>query len=101
MRDDFGLFAEAQRRAQGHGKGERAEAGAGFQRRYKAREEESNALDTLGLSLPLSLVTLKARYKELVKRFHPDANGGDKAAEERLKLVNQAYATLKNSVSLP
>jgi curved DNA-binding protein CbpA len=44
---------------------------------------------------------LKARYKELVKRFHPDANGGDKAAEERLKLVNQAYATLKNSVSLP
>lgn len=97
IRDDFGLFGEAARRRQN----DRAEAGAGFQRRSRAREEESQALDTFGLSLPLSLKTLKARYKELVKQFHPDANGGDKAAEERLKLVNQAYATLKNSVSLP
>ena len=97
IRDDFGLFTEATRRA----RRDRAEAGAGFQRRYRAREEEIQALDTLGLTQPLSLAALKARYKELVKRFHPDANGGDKAAEERLKLVNQAYATLKNSVSLP
>jgi hypothetical protein len=97
IRDDFGLFGEAARRA----RGDRAEAGAGFQRRYRARDEEIQALDTLGLTHPLSLATLKARYKELVKRFHPDANGGDKSAEERLKLVNQAYATLKNSASLP
>jgi hypothetical protein len=97
VRDDFGLFGEANRRA----RRDRAEAGAGFQRRYRARDEETQALDTLGLSQPLSLATLKARYKVLVKRFHPDANGGDKAAEERLKLVNQAYATLKISVSLP
>jgi hypothetical protein len=96
IRDDFGLFGEARRPRR-----DRAEAGAGFQRRYRARDEETQALDTLGLSQPLSLAALKARYKELVKRFHPDANGGDKAAEERLKLVNQAYATLKNSVSLP
>ncbi len=96
IRDDFGLFGEARRPRRDH-----AEAGAGFQRRYRARDEETQALDTLGLSQPLSLAALKARYKELVKRFHPDANGGDKAAEERLKLVNQAYATLKNSVSLP
>lgn len=97
IRDDFGLFGEATRQRQR----DRAEAGAGFQRRSRVREEESQALDTFGLSLPLSLAALKARYKELVKQFHPDANGGDKAAEERLKLVNQAYATLKNSVSLP
>ncbi|MFO1060844.1 MAG: DnaJ domain-containing protein, partial [Dongiaceae bacterium] len=37
------------------------------------------------------------RYKSLVKRLHPDANGGDKAAEERLKHINLAYSTLKNS----
>jgi curved DNA-binding protein CbpA len=42
-------------------------------------------------------VSLKARYKELVKRHHPDAHGGDKAAEERLKVINQAYSTLKTS----
>jgi curved DNA-binding protein CbpA len=38
---------------------------------------------------------IKARYKELVKLHHPDANGGDKAAEERLKSINQAYTFLK------
>lgn len=99
IRDDFGLFGEAARRHRS--KSDRAEAGAGFQRRYRASDDEAQALDTLGLSLPLGLAVLKSRYKELVKRFHPDANGGDKTAEERLKLVNQAYATLKNSVSLP
>lgn len=96
IRDDFGLFGEARR-----ARNDRAEAGPGFHRRADARAEETQALETLGLSLPLSLAALKARYKELAKRLHPDANGGDKAAEERLKLVNQAYATLKNSVSLP
>jgi hypothetical protein len=55
------------------------------------------ALETFSLSLPLTLAGLKARYKELVKLYHPDANGGDKAAEERLKIINQAYATLKAS----
>ena len=33
----------------------------------------------------------------LVKLHHPDAHGGDKAAEEKLKIINQAYATLKAS----
>jgi len=42
-------------------------------------------------------VRLKARYKTLVKLHHPDAHGGDKAAEEKLKIINQAYATLKAS----
>ena len=44
---------------------------------------------------------VKARYIELVKRFHPDTNGGDKTAEERLKLINEAYTTLKNGVGPP
>jgi curved DNA-binding protein CbpA len=33
----------------------------------------------------------------LVKLHHPDAHGGDKVAEEKLKIINQAYATLKAS----
>ena len=59
---------------------------------------EAKALSTMDLSPPVTLDKLKARYKELVKRFHPDTHGGDKAAEERLKLINQAYSTLRNSV---
>jgi len=49
------------------------------------------------LEPPFTLVRLKARYKVLVKLHHPDAHGGDKAAEEKLKIINQAYATLKAS----
>jgi DnaJ domain len=55
------------------------------------------ALETFDLTLPLTLAALKARYKQLVKLHHPDAHGGDKAAEERLKIINRAYATLKAS----
>jgi curved DNA-binding protein CbpA len=44
---------------------------------------------------PFTPTRLKARYKTLVKLHHPDAHGGDKAAEEKLKIINQAYATLK------
>ena len=53
-------------------------------------------LATLGLSWPTTLEAVKARYKELAKRHHPDANGGDRAAEERLKVINLAYAALRS-----
>ena len=52
-------------------------------------------LATLGLSWPTTLDAVKTRYKELAKRHHPDANGGDRAAEERLKTINLAYAALR------
>jgi hypothetical protein len=53
-------------------------------------------LSTLGLNWPVTLDVVKTRYKELAKRHHPDANGGDRAAEERLKTINLAYAALRN-----
>ena len=56
---------------------------------------EAQALAVFNLEPPVTLPGLKARYKELVKLNHPDSHGGDKDAEERLKVVNQAYATLK------
>jgi hypothetical protein len=53
------------------------------------------AFDTLQLEPSATLIEIKARYKELVKRFHPDANGGDRGAEERLKQVIKAYGVLR------
>ena len=53
------------------------------------------ALSVMGLALPIELEELKSKYKDLVKLTHPDRNGGDKEAEERLKLINEAYTTLK------
>lgn len=55
------------------------------------------AFDTLQLAHNATLIEIKARYKELVKRFHPDANGGDRGAEERLKQVIKAYGVIKAS----
>ena len=55
------------------------------------------AFDTLQLAHNATLIEIKARYKELVKRFHPDANGGDRGAEERLKQVIKAYGVLRAS----
>jgi curved DNA-binding protein CbpA len=60
--------------------------------------ETIDALAIMKLSPPLTADAIKRRYKELVKQHHPDANGGDKLAEERLKAINQAYATLMQSV---
>ncbi len=52
-------------------------------------------LEILGLDWPTDVATAKSRYKSLAKQHHPDANGGDRAAEERLKQINLAYATLR------
>jgi hypothetical protein len=60
---------------------------------------EGGALGAMDLEMPLTLTSLKTRYKELVKRLHPDVNGGDTAAEERLKEINDAYETLKKAIS--
>jgi len=57
------------------------------------------ALDVLGLVWPVSVSDLKAKYKELAKRHHPDANGGDKESEEILKSINLAYATLRSRLA--
>ncbi|MEX0815521.1 MAG: J domain-containing protein [Dongiaceae bacterium] len=69
---------------------------AGACRRRPPTAEEK-ALAVLDLTPPTTLAEIKRRYKTLVKRLHPDANGGDTAAEERLKLVNQAYSMLKTA----
>jgi DnaJ-domain-containing protein 1 len=57
--------------------------------------QEEEALAVLELSLGATDAQIKAKYKVLAKRHHPDANGGDKSAEDRLKVINQAYTYLK------
>jgi molecular chaperone DnaJ len=40
--------------------------------------------------------TIKAAYRTLALRYHPDRNNGDAAAEERFKQINEAYAVLSD-----
>ena len=49
------------------------------------------ALMTLELGGDATPAKIKARYKDLVKRHHPDANGGDRSSEDRLREIIQAY----------
>jgi len=60
--------------------------------------EQRRALADLNLDPCVTAADLKARYKELVKKYHPDTNGGDKNAEERFKIISQAYRVLKDII---
>jgi len=84
--DPFGLFSEGLKAEQQ----QRAEAAR------PVRNAERKALDTLGLDVGATPVQLKARFKELVKRHHPDANGGDRSTEDRLIEIIQSYNYLKS-----
>ncbi|MFV2092894.1 MAG: J domain-containing protein [Hyphomicrobiales bacterium] len=55
------------------------------------------AFGALGLESTASSVQVKAKYKALVKRHHPDANGGTGKAEDRLIEIIQAYAYLREA----
>ncbi len=52
------------------------------------------ALALMELDYPVTLKEIKKRYKELVKRWHPDVNPGDPAAEERFKQLAVSYRAL-------
>lgn len=65
----------------------------------EAPPELRAALDMLGLGWPLDETMLRERYRELAKRYHPDANGGDKSAEDRLKDINRAYSLLRKRLA--
>lgn len=58
-------------------------------------------LATLDLAWPVTRTDVKRAYKALAKRHHPDANSGDKAAEDRLKTINAAYTALIRALSAP
>ena len=66
-------------------------------RTRKLKSLEAKAMETLGLEANATGEAIKARYKELVKRHHPDANGGDRGSEERFRDVLQAYRVLRQA----
>lgn len=85
FRDVFGMFGSGYRRAEP--KPEEA------QRTLRNLEKKSFA--QLDLDGRESGPEIRARFKTLVKRLHPDANGGDRSFEDRLREIIQAYNYLK------
>jgi DnaJ-domain-containing protein 1 len=58
-------------------------------------EPDRRALETLGMEGRPNSDEIKKAYKALVKIHHPDANGGNKASEDRLRSIIAAYSHLK------
>ena len=87
--DPFGMFGELGGRAR--------QADPREAERRAVRNAERKALHTLGLETDAERTAIKARFKELVKRHHPDANGGDRASEDKLREIIEAYNYLKSA----
>jgi curved DNA-binding protein CbpA len=83
FRDPFGVFGEGTAREP--------------TQHRKLKQLEGKAFETLGLGANATSDAIKARYKDLVKQHHPDANGGDRSSEDRLRDVIQAYKLLRQA----
>jgi DnaJ domain len=74
-----------------------AQGASEWDRMPRGQSKLMRMLAVLELAPGATRAELKARYKQLAKRHHPDLHGGDKRAEERLKLINEAYTYLLDS----
>ena len=59
--------------------------------------EERRALDTMELHIDADRRALRTRYAELVRRYHPDHNGGDRRTERKLQKIVDAYQLLRKA----
>jgi hypothetical protein len=72
----------------------RAEGNRAFAR-FTPRERE--ALNAMGLAGDTDRGALRRRYSQLVRKYHPDRNGGDRSHEGKLGRVVEAYQLLRKS----
>ncbi len=61
--------------------------------------EDRQALSKLGLEETATLKEVKAKYRQLARRYHPDANDGSRQHEAQFQALTEAYSHLENSGS--
>ncbi|MBT5028159.1 MAG: J domain-containing protein [Nitrospinaceae bacterium] len=62
-----------------------------------AQPTTRNYYKILGVTQKTSKADLKKRYRELAKQYHPDTNSGSKSAEDKFKIVSEAYEVLSDA----
>lgn len=93
-------FADPLEAISGRARARKARAApAGRQDGRPVTPDERRALETLGLPLDADRKDLRGRYSQLVRKYHPDRNGGDRSFEERLQQVVEAYQLLRRAVA--
>lgn len=85
--DPLGVFSASQRKA--------AQEAEQVAHQRKLGKIERAALSDLDMDAAAEPAAIRARYTELLRRFHPDLNAGDRGAEGKLQRVIKAYKTLK------
>ncbi len=70
-----------------------------YRRRAGAETETDKAMAVLGLKPPLTRTAVKARYKELAKRHHPDVAHSDQKSADKIRDINHAYKVLMDGLA--
>lgn len=89
LRDAFGIFSEAVKASQ--------RVRPDIRDGRPVSKLQSKAFQTLDLPVSAPAADIRKRYAELLRRFHPDVNGGDRSAETQLQDVVRAHHILKKA----
>ncbi len=89
LRDAHGIFSEAVKAA--------AQTRTSLRNGRPLTKLQEKAFGTLDLAASAEAGEIRRRYAELLRRFHPDANGGDRSAETQLQEVVRAHHILKKA----
>ena len=66
-------------------------------KKTKVSQQDRDALQVLELNDEVKWEQIHSKFKELVKKYHPDKNQGNKKFEDKLKIITLAYTQLKNT----
>lgn len=89
LRDAFGIFSEAVKTS--------PRVRSDLRDGRPVSKLQLNAFQTLDLPVSAPAGDIRKRYAELLRRFHPDVNGGDRSAETQLQHVVRAHHILKKA----